>query len=289
MPEESTPVPTPTSREHTYHAQAFALDGDLHRPLKTPLKPQAYVKVPDPGGYLSERSVDYRLEGIFSFRHAYSQVAGNRSLKPNGGWVTLATSVIEGLNVLDVITADRIVAQISTEHPLNGYVPEVTFLGTRFENLQIAGHKVDVKVDANFLGSKPANDGTYHSDKQFRERVNDQRSKILKGKNLPAEIAQRYNQLPSNAVAGETIEWSLVQHAEGGYPGSPFGHAIDIPHFGKVYLGVVRLEHSMYKTSVPGDHPLTTLRLTMVEMVMGCIGHGVASGGNSIVNGGSRP
>ncbi|HVT98325.1 MAG TPA: hypothetical protein VHE33_12535 [Acidobacteriaceae bacterium] len=289
MPEESTPTPTPTKREHVYHAQAYALDGDLHRPLKTPVKPQSYVKVPDGGGYLSERSVDYRLEGIFSFRHAYSQVAGNRSLKPGGGWVTLATSVMEGFNVLDVVTADRIVAQISTEYPLDGYVPEVTFLGTRFENLKIAGHHVDVKLDTGFLGSKPANDGIYHGDKGFRERVNEQRSRILKGKSLPDEIGQRYNQLPSNAVTGETIEWSLVQHAEGGYPGTSFGHAIDIPHFGKVYLGVVRLQHGTYQTSVPGDHPSTTISLTMVEMVMGCIGHGKAGGGNAVVNGTSAP
>ncbi len=283
------PTPTPTHRDHVFHAQAFALDGELHRPLKTPVKPQAYVKIAETGGYLSERSVDYRLEGIFSFRHAYTQVAGNRSLKPNGGWVTLATSVIEDFNVLDVITADRIVAQVSTDYPLDGYVPEVTFLGTRFEGLKIAGHPVNLKLDTGFLGGKPAGDGPYHSDKGFRDRVNSQRSTILSGKNIPGEIAQRYNQLPTNATTGETIEWSLVQQAEGDYPGNPFGHAIDIPHFGKVYLAVVRLEHGTYKTTVPGDHPSTTIKLTMVEMVMGCIGHGKSGAGNTIVNGTTAP
>jgi len=287
MADERTP--TPTTREHIYHAEAFALQGDLFRPLKTPIKPQAYVKVRDEGGYLSERSVDYRMEGIFSFRHAYSQVAGNRSLKKGHGWVTLATSVIEGFNVLDVITADRIVAQISTEHPLDGYVPDVTFLGTRFENLRIAGHHVDLRLDTGFLGEKPTKDRTYHSDKGFRSRVNEQRAKILKGKNIPDEIAQRYNQLPSGPANQETIEWSLVQQAEGGYPGRPFGHAIDIPHFGRVYLGVVRLEHSMYKTlDAPGDHPKLTIKLTMVEMEMGCIGDGKGGGGNAITNGGTK-
>src|ERR1700728_1102099 len=126
-----------TPREHYYHAQAFALDGDLHLPIRTPIKPQAFVQVAEGGGYLSERAADYRLEGIFSFRKAYSQVSGPRETKPGRGFITLATAVIEGFNVFDVVTADRIVAQISTEHPLDGYVPEVTFLGTRFENLQI--------------------------------------------------------------------------------------------------------------------------------------------------------
>ncbi len=58
---------------------------------------------------------------------AYTQVAGNRSTKSGQGWTTLTTSVIEGLNVLDVVTADRVVGQTITEHPLEGYVPSDQF------------------------------------------------------------------------------------------------------------------------------------------------------------------
>lgn len=278
------PTPSPNDEKHHYHAEAFALEADLQRPLKTPIKPQAYVKVHGAsGGYLSERSLDYRLEGIVSFRHAYSQAAGSQSLKKGHGSVTLATSVIEGFNVLDVVTADRIVSQISVEHPLNGYVPEVTFLGTRFEGLKIAGHPVHVKLDTDFLGEKPPNDETYGGDKEFRKRVNDQRANVRKG--APDEIASRYNLLPSNPSPQETIECSLVQHVEGSWPGTPHGHVIDIPHFGKVYLAVLRVEHATYKSEVSGEHPQTTLRLTMVEIQMGCIGDGSGSAGNTIVNG----
>jgi len=39
---------------------------------------------------------------------------------------------LEGFNVVDIITADRVVAQVSTEHPMvEGHVPTVTFLGSR--------------------------------------------------------------------------------------------------------------------------------------------------------------
>jgi hypothetical protein len=289
MSGDTTPTPSSARRTHSYHAQAFALDGDLQLPLKSPVKPQAFVKVAETGGYLSERSVDYRLEGIFAFRHAYTQVAGHESLKPDGGWTTLATSVIEGFNVLEVVTADRIVSQISTHYPQKGYVPEVTFLGTRFENLRIAGHPVRVELDLNLFGDKPANDATYHSDKDFRGRVAVQREKILKGSDIPEEIAKRYNRLPPTPNPQESIECSLVQHVEGSYPGRTHGHVIDIPHFGKVYLGVVTLEQSVYKTSVPGDHPQTTIKLTMVDIKMGCIGHGGAGGGNTVTNGTTAP
>jgi hypothetical protein len=280
-----------TSREHIYHAQAFALDGELHLPLRQPVKPQAFVKVAEGGGYLSERAIDYRLEGIFSFRSAYTQVSGNRSVKPGHGWITLATSVIEGFNVLDVVTADRVVAQISTEHPLEGYVPTVTFLGTRFENLQIAGHPVRVNLDTNLFGDKPASDVPY-SRSPFRDRVTEQLEKLRKLPNLPSEVAERYNRVPSSSATGtatqESIECSLVHHAEGSYPGRNFGHVIDIPHFGKVYLATVSLVESdpNQKTGVPMN---TLIRLTMIEVKMGCIGEGLGWGGGITTNGQTRP
>jgi hypothetical protein len=277
-----------TEQEHYYHAEASALQGELQRPLKSPIKPQAYVKLHEEGGYLSERALDYRLEGIFSFRHAYTQVAGNLSLKDGHGHVTLATAVLEGFNVLDVITADRIVSQISTEHPRRGCVPEVTFLGTRFEGLKIAGCPVELKLDTGFLGAKPANDGSYHKDTGFRARVDQQRAAIRGGSNLPDKIGQRYNKLPSEALPEETIEWSLVQQIKGDCPGNPFGHAVDIPHFGRVFFGVVRLQVKLYKTKHGDLAPKTTISLSMVEIEMGCIGHGVSSVGNTITNGGGK-
>jgi hypothetical protein len=283
-------TPTPTDRKHCYYAEAYALQGDLRLPLTTPIRPQAYVKIHDePGGYLSERAIDYRLEGIVSFKRAYTQAAGNRGLKEGHGWVTLATSVIEDFNILDVVTADRIVAQISTEYPLVGYVPEVTFLGTRFEGLKIAGHPVSVDLDLNFFGDKPLNDATYSSDMGFRGRIAAQRDKILAGSDVSEEIRKRYNRLPPKATPVETIECSLAQHVHGAYPGRTHGHVIDIPHFGKVYLAVVRLEQSVYQTTVPGDHPKTTIELTMIEAKMGCISDGQVVGGSGKSNGTTVP
>lgn len=274
----------PTTKEHLYHAQAFALDADLQLPLHSPIKPQAFVQIAESGGYLSERAVDYRLEGVFSFRSAYTQVSGHRDVKPGHGYVTLATSVIENFNILEVVTADRIVAQVSTEHPIVGYVPTVTFLGTRFENLRIAGHPVHLKLDPDFLGPRSADDAGYSTGRDFRDRVAAQREAFSTQSNLPAEISARYNRLPSNSAPQESIECSLVTHAEGGYPGRTFGHVIDIPHFGKVYLATVRLEESdpHPKSGVPTS---TKISLTMIEVKMGCIGSGSGSAGNTVVNG----
>lgn len=268
--------------EHIYDAQAFALEGDLELPLRAEIKPQAFVDLPKSGGYLSERARDYHLEGVISFRAAYTQVAGNLDRKPGHGYVTLATAVLEDFNILDVITADRVVAQVSTEHPLDGSVPDVTFLGTHFDNLRIAGHPVRLDLDPNFFGTKPDNDSPWSSKKDFRERVTTQCDNIRHQSNLPAEIAERYNRLPSNPNPQESIECSLVQRAEGSYPGRTFGHVIDIPHFGRVYLATVRLLETRDPKT---DRISTQFRLTMIEAKMGCIANGSASGGTTITNG----
>jgi hypothetical protein len=228
------------------------------------------------------------LGGVVSFKSAYTQVAGNRDTKKDHGWNTLTTAVIEGLNVMDVFTADRIVAQISTDHPLAGYVPTVTFLGTRYENLRIAGHAVKLHIDTNILGPKPANDSPYASDSALLDRVKQQREQIQRHQNLPAEISKRYNQLPSSSENRESIECSLVNQIEGSFPGRSFGNAIDIPNFGKIYLATLHLQQSepSKETGIPMK---TMITLNMVEIAMGCIGGGTVTGGSGKANGVTAP
>lgn len=281
-------MPNNVQREHLYHAEATVLSGILQLPLEQAIEPQAYAKLPEKGGYLSQHAGNYRLEGVISFRSAYTQVAGNRDVKPGHGWSTLTTSVVEGLNVLDVLTADRVVAQISTEHPLAGYVPSVTFLGTRFENLRIAGHPVKLDLDPHILGSKPANDAPYTSDPGFVQRVTSQYQRIHAQQNLPAEIPERYKQPPSGTPNQESIECSLINQADGSYPGRSFGHVIDVPNFGKIYLAVVRLEQSDFQPG-SGIPKKTLISLTMIELEMGCVGAGRMGVANGKTNGGTYP
>jgi hypothetical protein len=275
-----------SKRVHTYHAEATVLSGNLTLPLEQEIKPQAYAKLPGEGGYLSQRPCSYRLEGVISVGSAYTQVGGNPDPKPGHGWSTLCTSVVEDLNVMDVVTADRVVAQISTEHPLEGYVPTVTFLGTRFENLRIAGHPVKLDLDPNILGAKPASDAPYTSDPGFISRVSSQYQRIASQQNVPADLAERYNRLPSTSENQESIECSLVHHADGSYPGRSFGHVIDVPNFGRIHLAVLRLEHSEYEKGVPKQ---TLFNLTMMKLHMGCVAAGKVALANSKTNGGTQP
>ncbi len=274
------------NRYHLHNAEAFVLQADLKLPLNQQIVPHAHSKLSEKGGYVSHHSENFSLGGVFSFRSARTHVAGNVDDKPAHGWNTLSTCVIEGLNVMEILTADRIVTQISTDHPPKGYVPRVTFLGTRFENLCIAGKPIDVDIDVNMLGPKPADDAPYSSDACFMGRVTNQYKYIQGHQNLPADLRKRYNQVPSSSANRESLECSLVNQVKGSYPGHSFGHVIEVPDFGKIHLGVLSLQQKNFVKNIPKE---TTISLTMIKLEMGCVISGSGDIGGGKNNGTTKP
>ena len=276
-------------RKHFHHAEAKALSGDFLLPLKHVIEPQASAALESAGGYLSQHALPFRSEGVVSYRAAHTQVAGNKDVKDGHGWSTVSTSVVEGLNILEVITADRVVAQVFAEYPLEGYVPAISFLGTRFENLRIAGVPVDMKLDIDIFGKKPGGDLHYTKDTGFMERIAKQTKKLFSSGDLPAATRERYERYNQGAeVSGgtETIECSLVDQIEGIVPGTPYGHALFIPHFGTIHFATVKLLHHDFVGGVPHK---TTVELTMIDATLGCIGHGSVSVAKSVTNGATQP
>jgi hypothetical protein len=281
-------------RYHDYFAEATALSGLIRQPFEREIKPLGRVSLGPKGGYHAAQDRELRLESAVSYRSAYTQVGGNRDLKKDHGWTTVATSVIEGLNVFDVVTADRVVSQVSTEHPLVGYVPSISFLGTRIENLRIAGYPVKLDLNLNLFGAKPANDALYTQDEAFMSRVSGQKGHFLAQMSLPADLRQGYNRVPSEGKGAEGVECSLVTSlapadpSDASFPGRCFGHAIEVPNFGVIYLATVRLTESdpNPETGIPMT---TTLELMMVDIRMGCIANGGLGGGGTIVNGSNKP
>jgi len=168
---------------HYFHAEAHALTGKLTKPFEEQIKKQAFVKLEGQSqhlllesngekleeieairklrekraqeNYFSQHAKNFRLEGIISYTAAHTQVSGHRSKKNPQAFVTLATSVVENLNILNVVTADKVVGQISTTHFPGQYSPHVTFLGTHFENLRIARHKCEPALKLAFAGARP--------------------------------------------------------------------------------------------------------------------------------------
>ena len=184
-----------TRRIHTYHGEADLLEMEMKEPFHEKVRPQAKVELYGGGEhshYHFKHSGPFRLEGIASYQSGYTQVAGARSLNRERRFSTLVTSAVEGLNILDVLTADRVVAQISTAHPIDGAVPEVSFLGTRFENLRIAGHKVEIDSNLDILGPRPVQDESYFDNQTVLDRMAQQYEKLSRDENLPDWARERY-------------------------------------------------------------------------------------------------
>ena len=274
-------------RWHKYHAEATTLEGELHIPFDQKTCSHTASKLNEHGGYVTQHADRFHLGGVINFRSSYTHVGGNRDIKPDHGWNTITTAVIEGLNVMEVVTADRVVAQISTDHPLEGYVPRVTFLGTRIENLRIAGHPVNIEFNHDILGPKPANDASYPNDSAFIQRGTRQYEHIRGHQDLPEDVAKSYNQLPSAEANRECIECSLVNRVEGSFPGRSFGHILYVPDFGKIHLAVLRICHSTFLDKTTPKE--TTISLTMLRLEMGCIGGGTISLGGGKTNGTTQP
>jgi hypothetical protein len=149
----------PTYHYHQFHATAHALSGHVRAPINQRIERHVPIELNDErGGHLTRFTDDVSIEGLIGVKKARTRVSGSASPK-HQAWVTLSTTVLEGLNVFEVITADRVVGQVSTEHAFdNGHIPSVTFLGTRFENLQVCGVEVDVTYKFDVCGDKPDGD-----------------------------------------------------------------------------------------------------------------------------------
>lgn len=279
------------TRVHTYHGEADLLAMELTEPFYEKVRAQAKVKLYGSGEqshYQFKHAGPFRLEGIISYQSGYTQVAGHRSTKPGHGYATLTTSVTERLNILDVVTADRVVAQISTEHPLDGAVPEVSFLGTRFENLRIAGRKVEIETDLNILGPKPAEDGSYFDQQNILDRMEQQYASIATDKNLPDWARERYPRdvakwRSKDEMSGADIANCSLVHAARSDQKS-FGHVIEVPHFGKFFLGELKVSREPAHNK--DQYDLYRFRLTMIRFELGCPTQGTGGNNTADSNGG---
>ena len=250
MATPAKPQPTSEPLRHHYHATAGILSAKIKQPLQKEVRSQV-VRLPEDGGYEFRHVEPLRLEGILSYKSGYAQVAG---FAGPDGFTTLTTSVVEGLNILDVITADRVVGQIHTNYPVHqegqdykeAQVPSVSFLGTRFDNLRINGQQVEVVRCLDILGPKPAGDRSYLEDEVVLWKISEQ------AKGLPGWARDHWKSAAIQDISqpGETsAHCSLVSKLRG-LDDISFGHVIDLPHFGKIFLAELRVTRKKGKHDV---------------------------------------
>src|SRR5712692_4427524 len=150
---------TEQKKQHfLYSGNAVALSGHITLPFDELIEAQAPCALAPAGGRSSSRVENFRFHDIVSFQSATTSVTGSYSEKDDA-FFTVVTCTIEKLDILGMVTADKIVGRIMARHP---YVdpkskrpitvePEIVPLGCCFEKLSIAGHEVQAGMNVGVL------------------------------------------------------------------------------------------------------------------------------------------
>ena len=242
-------MPAPQPASFLYHASAFALSGHLKRPVEHLIEVQGGTTLPTTGGHGSAHVENYRFNHAVSFKTGYAHVSGSEKVEGNKTiHTTLSTSVVEGLNILDVVTADRIVARLASSFEPGNAESSILLLGSRFENLRVAGCKIDVELDhelAMRLHTFEAVRNEFEKNKEFRKMTGDPfgQGKVQDEVKAHGIICCSFvKDLRSSDCPG------VKHHGHNGY-------VLEVPEFGKIYLVEVMLEH--------GRKTLTMLRVEL--------------------------
>jgi hypothetical protein len=257
---------------HVFQANATALGGQLLEPLRKIILPQAPVSLPPVGGFAAVRSGAFNLDEIIRFSSAYTLVTG-REMPSEGGagrdvpdegssHATLATAVVEDFNLLEIVTADRIVAQIAVTTPSDGGPQRISFGGSRFEGLRVAGNELRPKVNADLFSPTPAaGEGGWPSTWEgFRQTVSSQAETLvgLFGYHPDKDAVEWARGLHGwntvDTAPGRHGTYSLFDGFEGPAIPGAYGHILDIPDFGRIYLGEVFISpYSIQLVSIRAD------------------------------------
>lgn len=288
-------------RSFRFSLHGVTLAGELTNPAKRLLPVKGCVALPPGGGYAFEEvdpdEVSESTDGVVQVRRAYARSSGviadagdpDASEDGKGAYQSLTTTVIEGLNIREIVYADRIVGQIATRQQPNGQGdPRFTLAGTDIVGLRIAGRPVDVifedavrrarthdqLVDAvagdaalanrlnvtGLLGhAASARDLSKKVAKDLRSRKEAVRASLVRG--LCIDGSNRREPVPNlaNKRCDDEFEEFEIRIRQ--------GLEIRIPLFGRIHLGEIHIGRR-------------ERRITMFKVDLGCPVEGRYEGGD---------
>ncbi len=213
-----------------YHAEGHAISGEFRHPLWSVIPAQASASLSQIGGNATAQVEDFHHQDFVSFKSAHTHISGKR--RRDETFVTHASTVIEGLDILGVVRAERIVCRLTSIHNHKEKEGHIIAEDSRFDGLRISGEDVKVILRHDLLVKC----------KTFDD--------LAKG-------------IASDAKSGKIAETndgvaicSLVEKIETKLKGVDVKrHPIEVPNFGKIFLAEIYAE--------PGTRTLTMLRLEL--------------------------
>jgi hypothetical protein len=236
------------NRFYSFRVDANALGGYLEEPFPKNIPSVAGVSLPAVGGIASARSGAVHFDEIVSCESAYTRVSG--MVHPKDGSVSiLSSAVAENVNILDVLTARRIVAQVSIYIAGGSKEPRLSFAGSGFEGLRLAGRHRQPAFNSTLM-PKDSTVGDLLLPVSWQDVAKEGRVQVerlldrFKGNKDAEPWAQGRHSSVTFAQPpdkGGMLLGSLVDGFEGDDPEQPAGHIVEIPGFGRIFLCELRV------------------------------------------------
>ena len=249
-----------------FKASAYGAGGHITAPFNEVIEVQAGSALPEIGGYGTASSDRFRYREILHFDRAHSEVVGSRFPGDKGDvYSILSKSTVDGLNIMGIVTADRIVANlVSTYKGEEPGEPTVRLIGSRFENLRIAGIPITVVLAVDTLDKYPTYSSlrtAYATDDCVKDLFGDASLRKCFDK-APSKVAQWFShsvnpqpQMPAIAGVSSVSLVRDLKPADGAIV--CWGNVIPIEGFGTIRLGEVGVSQ-------------LTRSVTMVQVDLGC-------------------
>jgi hypothetical protein len=215
-----------------FHALAHALSGEFRHPLWSIIPARASAALSTIGGHASAEERAFHFQDFVCFKSAHTFVSGKH--RRDDTYVTHASTVVKGLNILGMVTAERIVSRLTSVHSPREPEGHIIADDSRFEGLRINGQ--DVKV-------------TLRHDLLVKCRTFADLTKGIAGDKKSGRIV-------AFEEGGKVAVCSLVEKIETKLSGvDAKQHLIEVKNFGKIFLAEV--------FASPGTRTLTMLRLEL--------------------------
>lgn len=277
-----------------FQSHANSLGGFIEKPIPKYIPPQASSSLPSVGGLATSRLGAFNHEEILHCTSSYARVEGSETtieggdIDEDGGWSVKTTAVLENLNILEVVTADRVISQISVDYPKDGSLPRISLAGSQFVNLQIGGFHARPSFHLGLLRPEFGIDASQSqlTWENFRETGRTQAETLIRSVGITGDadrkafawIEERFQWMREDLTpTGD--QWalcSLVDSVDQTIPGRTFGHVVEIPDFGRIFLAEVTVS-------------LSSVELTMIRAELGCAVTAQLSAGTTGVSGHTVP
>ena len=215
-----------------FHAEGHALSGEFRHPLWSVIQAQASASLSTIGGHATAQVENFHHQDFVCFKSADTHISGKR--RRNDTFVTHASTVVKGLNILGMVTADRIVSRLTSVHSPKDPEGHIIAEDSRFEGLKIDGEDVKVILRHDLLVKcKTFSDLT-------KGIAGDKKSGKIVALDEDRQVAI----------------CSLVEKIETKLKGvDAKQHLIEVKNFGKIFLAEIFTD--------PGTRTLTMLRLEL--------------------------